>query len=75
LKAHQIHHGGHPILRWNVDAAELTMDAEGRMKPDRKRAREHKTKIDGVMAMLMALDRVMRSEGPSVYETREVFVL
>jgi phage terminase large subunit-like protein len=73
LKAHGVHHGGNPILRWNVDSAEVTMDAEGRMKPDRKRARERKTKIDGLMALLMANDRLMRhGELSSVYDTRGV---
>lgn len=75
LKAHQVHHGGNPILRWNVDGAEVTMDAEGRMKPDRKRARERKVKIDGLMALLMANDRLMRQDGPSVYEEEGVFVV
>jgi phage terminase large subunit-like protein len=73
LKAYGVHHGGNPILRWNVDGAEVTMDAEGRMKPDRKRARERKVKIDGLMALLMANDRLMRNgEFTSVYETRGI---
>jgi len=75
LKAHGVHHGGNPILRWKVDGAEVTADSEGRMKPDRKRARERKVKIDGLMALLMANDRLMRSDGPSVYEEDGVFVV
>jgi phage terminase large subunit-like protein len=48
----RIHHGGHPILRWQVGNVAITMDPSGNRKPDKKRATGH---IDGVSAMLMAL--------------------
>jgi phage terminase large subunit-like protein len=48
----RIHHGGHPILRWQMSNVAISMDPSGNRKPDKKRAIGH---IDGVVAALMAL--------------------
>ena len=48
----RIHHGGHPILRWQMSNVAITMDPAGNRKPDKKRATGH---IDGIVSMLMAL--------------------
>ena len=48
----RIHHGGHPILRWQVSNVAITMDAAGNRKADKKRAIGH---IDGVISLLMAV--------------------
>jgi len=72
--AQEIGHGGHPVLRWMVDNVTVVRDAAENLKPDKKRSRN---KIDGVVALLNALDRAMRREGkgPSVYDQRGVLVI
>jgi phage terminase large subunit-like protein len=48
----RIHHGGHPILRWQMSNVAIEMDSSANRKPSKKRAMGH---IDGVVAALMAL--------------------
>lgn len=53
----KLHHGGHSILRWCVDGVEMKVDPAGNRKP----SREHRaTKIDALVAVLLALDRWLR---------------
>ena len=53
----KIHHGGNPILRWNAANLSVKQDAAGNLKPDKASSQG---KIDGFVALVMALDRVMR---------------
>ena len=48
----KIHHGGHPILRWQMSNVAIETDHSGNRKPSKKRAIGH---IDGVVALLMAM--------------------
>jgi phage terminase large subunit-like protein len=48
----RIHHGGHPILRWQMSNVAIEMDSSANRKPSKKRAIGH---IDGVVAAMMAL--------------------
>ncbi len=48
----RIHHGGHPILRWQMSNVAIEMDSSANRKPSKKRAIGH---IDGVVSLLMAL--------------------
>jgi phage terminase large subunit-like protein len=54
-------------LRWNVANVVVEQDANGNMKPSKKKSTE---RIDGVIAMVMALDGAVRSAGGSVYDER-----
>ena len=68
-------HGGHPVLRWMAGNVAVEQDAAGNLKPSKKRSRE---KIDGVVALVMAVDRMSRYlNEPSVYDSddAEVFVV
>jgi len=49
-------HGGNPLLRWEVDNFAVQIDAAGNVKPDKANAGD---KIDGVVALIMALGRAM----------------
>lgn len=63
-------HGGQPVLRWNADNVTVLGDAAGNIKPDKARSTG---RIDGVVALIMALDRALRhavSSKPSVYAER-----
>jgi phage terminase large subunit-like protein len=48
----RIHHGGHPILRWQVSNVAIETDPCANRKPSKKRAIGH---IDGVVALMMAM--------------------
>ena len=54
----KLNHGGNPILRFMIDSVAVREDADGNKKPDKDKSQG---KIDGVISMLYALDRLMRS--------------
>lgn len=64
-----IRHGGHPVLRWNMDNAFVRTDPAGNVKIDKEKSTE---KVDGAVALVMALDRAGKSasESGSVYDER-----
>jgi phage terminase large subunit-like protein len=66
-----IQHNGNPVLRWNADNVVVRTDPAGNLKPDKKKSKE---KIDGIVALIMALDRAIRhqQQKQSVYETRGI---
>jgi phage terminase large subunit-like protein len=70
----KIAHGGNPVLRWMADNVVVKQDPAGNVKPDKSKSRE---KIDGIVALIMGLDRAIRNveQKPSVYEERGVLVL
>ena len=63
----RIVHGGHPVLSWMMDNIHIRTDPAGNIKPDKEKSTE---KIDGAVAMIMALDRAIRNEG-SKYDPNE----
>jgi len=69
----KIAHGGHPVLQWMMDNIHVRTDPAGNIKPDKEKSTE---KIDGAVAMIMALDRAIRNENKdSVYDERGILVL
>ena len=69
----RIAHGGHPVLRWNVDNIVIKCDEAGNIKPDKSKSTE---KIDGAVATMMALEHAVVAYDPtSVYDTRGLLVL
>lgn len=64
--AEKLAHGGHPVLRWMAGNVSIETDAADNWKPSKKKSIE---RIDGIVALIMALDRASRFE-PSVYEKR-----
>jgi phage terminase large subunit-like protein len=67
----KIRHGGHPVLRWNADNMVVSQDPAGNLKPDKAKATQ---KIDGVVSLIMAIDRATRHTQPikSIYETQGI---
>jgi phage terminase large subunit-like protein len=67
----RIAHSGNKILRWNFDNIVVKQDEAGNIKPDKQNATE---RIDGAIAMIMALDRAIvnsakkRGGGLAVYD-------
>lgn len=74
LLSKKLHHGGNPVLRWMADNVAVKQDPAGNLKPDKAASQG---KIDGIVALVMALDRSMRHEPPkrSVYEDRGLEVV
>ena len=70
----KIAHGGHPALTWMMDNIYVRTDPAGNIKPDKEKSTE---KIDGAVALIMALDRAIRNEGSggSVYDDRGILII
>lgn len=69
-----IRHGDNPVLNWMAGNVSVKMDPAGNLKPDKATSQG---KIDGIVALVMALDRLMRHNKPktSIYETRGLTVI
>ncbi|OBB20630.1 terminase [Mycolicibacterium elephantis] len=70
-----VRHGGNPLLRWMVDNFAVAIDPAGNVKPDKANAGD---KIDGVVALIMALSRALaarEAEGVSAYEDQGVMIV
>lgn len=68
----RITHGGNPVLRWMAGNVVAEIDAAENIKPSKKKATE---KIDGIVALIMGLDRCIRHEMQgSVYDERGLLV-
>jgi len=68
----RLRHGGNPVLRWMADNLVVKSDANENLRPDKLKSTE---KIDGMVALIMGLDRAVRHDGPSVYEDRELLII
>jgi phage terminase large subunit-like protein len=77
----RIRHGGNPVLRWNADCVEVQTDPAGNMKPVKPDIRKSTKRIDGIVAMIMALSRAIEMgadpepDDRSIYEEQELLVL
>ena len=66
----KIAHGGNKALRWMMDNVYVRQDPAGNIKMDKQKSTE---KIDGAVALVMALDRALRCgniDSGSVYDER-----
>lgn len=72
ITARELRHDGHPVLRWCIGNAAVIQDGDGNMRLSKKVSTE---RIDGAVALAMAVDRMSRNlENASVYEQpREVW--
>jgi phage terminase large subunit-like protein len=71
--AKRLRHGGNPVLRWMADNMVVKTDPAGNIKPDKSKSTE---KIDGMVALIMALDRATRQGNQrSVYDDRGLLIL
>ena len=72
VMSRRVQHGGNPVLRWMADNMIVDTDPAGNVKPNKAKSTE---KIDGMVALIMGLDRAIRHEGAevkSIYEGRGV---
>ncbi len=71
--AGDLDHGGDEVLAWNASNVVARSDDNGNIKPDRRNSQE---KIDGFVALLMALGAAMTGEDASPYaDGRSLLVL
>ena len=57
--ARTLRHDGHPMLRWNVANVAVDIDHAGNIQPSKQKSTE---RIDGVSALVMALDAMHRDQ-------------
>jgi phage terminase large subunit-like protein len=70
--AGRLNHGGHPVLKWNIQNVTLEQDAAGNIKPSKGRSKD---RIDGAVALILAISRAMLREKKSIYRERGLFVV
>jgi len=63
LAGKRLHHGNNPILAWNASCVEVEQDAAGNIKPVKPDKRKSGKRIDGIVAMIMALGLAMGDAG------------
>jgi len=70
----KIAHCGHPVLRWNIDNIQVETKAAA-IKISKEKSTE---RVDGAVALVMALDRALRHQGnstASVYDKRGLMII
>lgn len=67
VKDGRFHHDGNPCMDWMVGNVTVKPDAKDNIFPRKERP---ENKIDGPVALFMAMKLAMAGPGPSVYETR-----
>ncbi len=72
VQSNRLLHGGHAVLRWMASVFATEQDAAGNLKPSKRKSTD---RIDGVVALIMALGRAMVSASGSVYDSRGLEVL
>jgi len=78
VRAKRITYSGSPLMRWCVANCEVSSDAAGNIKPVKPSGAYSATRrIDGVVATLIALQRLMLAPEPrrSVYADRGILVI
>ena len=66
----ELNHGGHPILRHGISVTCLKQDPSGYVQPDKSRA---KSRIDPVVASIMALDGLLKRPADDPEVERETW--
>jgi phage terminase large subunit-like protein len=67
----QLQHDGNEVMRWCLSNVAIAQDPAGNIKIDRAKARE---KVDGAVALAMAVGVASASPAGSVYEERPSFL-
>jgi phage terminase large subunit-like protein len=65
----RIRHGNHPVLNWNADCVEARDDGNDNIKPAKPDRKTSNKRIDGIVALIMAVDRAVRNENAGVMYT------
>jgi len=70
----ELNHGGNPVLRWMFNNIKVKQDENENIRPIKMKGTK---RIDGIVALIMALGRAMtqKPKKPSIYEERGLIVL
>ncbi|ALB24683.1 Phage terminase-like protein, large subunit (plasmid) [Piscirickettsia salmonis] len=69
----KLHHNNNPVLNWMASNLVVVEDDAGNMKPSKRKSTE---KIDGMVAIAMAVGRLIAGEDHnSIYNERELLIL
>ncbi|MFE4514430.1 terminase large subunit [Kitasatospora sp. NPDC056783] len=60
LRENRVQHGGNPVLRWNASVVEVYRDGNDNMRPVKPDRDKSSARIDGIAALVMALDGYVR---------------
>lgn len=60
IRTRQLRHGGNPVTRWNAEALELLRDRAENVRPVKPDRQKSGKRVDGMVALIMALDGYMR---------------
>ena len=64
----KLRHGGHPVLRWMADCMTVKQDLNGNVRPVKPERLKSSKRIDGMVALIMAMSRAMTDDSPrSIY--------
>jgi phage terminase large subunit-like protein len=71
IKGKELAHGGNPVLSWMVSNVAIRTDPAENKKPDKEKSKE---RIDGAVALIMAVGRAMLRGGQkkSIYENQGI---
>ncbi len=70
VKTGRLLHGGNPVLTWMADNLTVKHGTKGEVRPVKPSA-SASAKIDGVVALAMAIDRMIRT-GTSAYDAHDI---
>lgn len=71
--AHQLRHGGNPVLAWHASNVAVRSDSHGNIAPCKQKSAE---KIDGISALVTALSRALEGrDAGSAYEDRGITII
>lgn len=61
IGSRSLRHGGHPVLRWMASVVEVKNDGLDNIRPVKPDRRKSSQRIDGIQAMVTALDGIVRT--------------
>jgi phage terminase large subunit-like protein len=65
----KLRHANHPVLAWNADCVEVKDDGNDNIRPEKPYRNQSNKRIDGIVALIMALDRAVRNENAGISYT------
>ena len=68
----RLQHGGNPVLRWNAGNVAVWIDGNGNKKPHKAKS---KKRIDGIAAILDAINRYLANIDDNPYKDRGLLIL
>jgi phage terminase large subunit-like protein len=70
----KLRHGGHAVLRWNAKCVRVKGDGNDNIKPVKPDRMKSGKRIDGIVALILAISRGMFHQG-SIYDTQRIMTI